>query len=220
MYIDTQKFSIVKRINKFVVKITDGKETYLAHTGNTGKLSDLLVPGKKCYCTKHDGRATIYKLIAIEDHKYAALIEPRIHEKCFEILVNKNKLPWIRSKIVKKNVQINNHRIDFLLEDGTLVELKSALGRIRNYSFYPDTRSRRGEEHIKIICEKGGLLVFVSGMLSSGIVPGNRQVYELLRKCKGKIKGIGLVFWDDRVWLYNKNLPTLLKKPEALFVKE
>jgi sugar fermentation stimulation protein A len=149
---------IIERINRFVVEVQVGKQKYRASINNTGRLRQFLVKGKKCYCIKHNKLGkTDFRLFAIGNEEHAAIIDTRLQMQTFERVLEIQILPWLEGyTIVKRDAQLGNSRIDYLLESNgehLYLEAKSAVLRDGNYAMYPDCPTTRGRKHISELTE-------------------------------------------------------------------
>lgn len=160
---------VARRLNRFVVELETGEK---AHINNTGRLSDLLAPGRTCYCLPKTGGSTRLRLVAVEDERGAALVDTRLQMVAFERALEMGKLPWAPCRVVGRNPRLGSSTFDYLLEcRGELVyaELKSAALRDGCYAAYPDCPSLRGRRHIEELAklaQRGGraLIVFVAAL--------------------------------------------------------
>jgi len=158
---------IRKRVNKFVVEVMIDDSIELTHINNTGRLQQWLYPNKIGFCYRIDGEKLRYRLFAVEYKDLAVILDTYIHMKSFEYLINK-RIILGKCNIVKRNVNFYGALFDYLLDCG-VAEIKSATFKSGEFAEYPDTRSKRGERHIKILkklSQEGytTYLVFVSGI--------------------------------------------------------
>ena len=166
--------TIIERINRFVVKTRIGSRDILVHINNTGRLKEYLVKGKQGFCKPIDGKKLKYRLFAVNDKGYGALIDTFLQEKSSEIIVNRKIISWLKPCfIVRRNIRWGNTVLDYFLkcnDKDTYAELKSAVLRINNfYASYPDAPTIRGRKQIEKLIEisrKGltALLVFIAGL--------------------------------------------------------
>jgi len=222
--------SIIRRINRFVVKVKIGNNETLAYINNTGKLLNYLVYGKKAYCQKIMKLTKIgWRLIAISDADMAALVDVYLQMKAFENAVKSDLIPWLRNcHIVKRNPKLNSSVLDYLLRCDTILtylEIKSAVlrGR-RNVAMYPDCVSLRGRRHIKelinIVLKGGkGILLFIAAIPHAKAFKPNRavdeKIYELIREATRvgvMVKAMGIFFnpYDSTVMLENPDLKVII----------
>jgi sugar fermentation stimulation protein A len=220
---------IIKRLNRFTVKtILDQKEV-LVHITNTGRLKEFLVHGRRGYCYRINGPKLKYRLFAIEDQGYGALIDTSMQEKIFEFMVKNNMIPWLKNCVLaKRNPRLDNEVIDYLIacdHEKAYVELKSAVLRVDEvYAGYPDCPTIRGRRQIKALIkhvENNGraFIVFVAALPGvKGFKPyseGDHMVAELLKEASIKgvvLKAVNLYYSPDtrEVIVENTDLPIIL----------
>ncbi len=87
---------ILRRVNRFVVEVEAGGEQVLAHNTNTGRLLDVLVPGRLGLCRplEKPGK-TRYRLFAVEYAGGFAVIDTRLQEEAFARAVELGLIPWL-----------------------------------------------------------------------------------------------------------------------------
>ncbi len=225
----TDVCNIVRRENRFVVRVLVRGSEERAYITNTGRLRELLISGKKGYCIRSTGVKTNYRLIAVEDNNLAALIDTKIQEDTFKILVRNNKISWLRNcVIVKRAPRLNKSVLDYLLECNgktIYVEIKSAVMRYnRVYAMYPDCPSLRGRRHIRELIthvENGGygVIVFIAALPHIKYFKPNRNADAVIatllqnaHKVGVLIKAINIVYDPEsqHILLLNDDLPVIL----------
>jgi len=144
---------ILKRLNRFTVKIILDGKAQRAYINNTGRLLDYIVEGQRGFCIKHERKLkTDCRLFAVREKNLAAIIDTQLQMKTLEKIMALNLVPWIRGcQILKRNAKLGGSLIDYLLEcNGKKVylEVKSAVLRNGKYAIYPDCPSMRGRRHI------------------------------------------------------------------------
>lgn len=165
---------ILERINRFTVKVLINNIVENAHINNTGRLSELLINGRKGYCVEINGSKLRYRVFAISDDEYSALIDTLMQERAFIHAVHSNYIPWLKNcSVSKRNYRIGNSIIDYFFkcsDRNVLIETKSAVLRLDGYyAGYPDCPSIRGRKQIENLIryiEKNGFayLVFIAGL--------------------------------------------------------
>jgi len=155
------KCEILMRTTRFTVAVEiNGKET-LAYLGNSGRLSQFLKPGSTGYLTKMNrgnARKLSYRLVGIKDKGYAAIVDTKMHEEVFAVLVDRDLLPWLQGfRIVKRYPRVDGRVLDYLLVSRgryILVEIKSAVLRLPgDVAGYPDAPTPRGRQHLKLLAD-------------------------------------------------------------------
>jgi sugar fermentation stimulation protein A len=152
------KYTVLRRANRFVVTVRRGNRVRRALLRNTGRLNELIANGRTALCLERTKGKTSCEIIGIlvNDDK-AALIDPYTQARIFEICHERKLIPWLGGwKLAKKEVKVGMSRIDYKItngiEDGYL-ELKSAAYYDGYYAMYPDCPSERGLRHINTLNE-------------------------------------------------------------------
>ena len=226
-----EECSIVERLNRFVVMIEITGSYHPAHITNTGRLSELLVRGRKAFCFRtRNTPKTDYRLFAIEERGLGALIDTQLQMKAFEGALERNLIPWLAGcRIVKRNAKLSiSSRIDYLLGchgRDVYFEVKSAVLRAGDYAMYPDCPSDRGRGHIKELSryvEEGGgkgTLLFMAALPFVKAFKPNKaadpKLYDALKEANSSgvaIRALGLYYHpnDAFVHLYNPDLEITL----------
>lgn len=229
---DVVTCEIVNRVNRFIVRvIIDGLPT-MAYLNNTGRLSELLVAGRRAYCLKAYGGKLGYRLFAVDVMGgKAAILDTRIQMLLFEKAINKRLIRWLeRCRIVKRNYRLGKSLIDYLIEhDGKIacLEIKSAVLRSEDgYAMYPDCPTPRGRRHIIDIIryvEAGGvgIIVFIAALpYAKAFKPnprGDAELTRLLLKAQevGCILKSTSMYYDgssSSFYLENPDIPVILQQ--------
>ncbi len=183
--------TFLKRKGKFVASVELDGKILDVHMNNTGILRNLLVEGKRVIIYPIDGRKLRYRLagVHVERGKFAVL-DTLLQEEAVRKALEDGRIGFLRGfRIVGRHVKLGRRRIDFLLYDGRryiYMELKSAVSYHEDGSArYPDTRTRRGEEHIELLSELGRnavLLFVVAHPKARFFKPYTEEIANLLRK--------------------------------------
>jgi sugar fermentation stimulation protein A len=150
---ETRECRIVQRINRFVVHIDIEGVVCRAHINNTGRLKELMVPGRRAFCfpSPHTEK-TDFRLFAVEESGQAALFDTQLQMKAFERALARGLFPWLTGNIsFKRNARLGSSLIDYLIqcpEAMVYLEIKSAVLRMGSFASYPDCPSLRGQKHI------------------------------------------------------------------------
>jgi sugar fermentation stimulation protein A len=152
-----EKFQIgtfLERINRFMVKIElDGKEV-LAHLPNSGRLSAVLFSSSKAFLLERckPERKSRFDLFAIEKGNIPIIVDTRFSNFAAKKVVEQGVHSLLKGyKVAKENVQVNNSRLDMLLQRGTndfFIEVKSVTHVVNYVALFPDAPTLRGRRHI------------------------------------------------------------------------
>jgi sugar fermentation stimulation protein A len=230
--VDVKPFRYVRRVNRFVAEIRNGKQGY-ALIRNTGRLLDLLVPTARCLCVPKVGGKTAYVLVGVlvNDGK-AALIDPFLQCRAFETAASKGLLPWMRGwNIIDKEVKQENSRIDYMIGRGDetgFLETKSAAYFTGYYSTYPDCPTDRGLRHIKLLSRiaTGGrhaVILFIAAHPSArAFAPNSKQDPRIAEALiDGEARGLEIYSMkvhlgnDGSVVIDNPSLPVVVREKHA-----
>jgi len=154
-----------RRINRFLAELNIGKNLVLAHLGNSGRLEDLLVSNAKTLLKrvrKTGKRKTLYDVIAVWHGNSWVLIDSSYHNIITLKLLELELISKLKGyKVLRKEVNINDVRIDFLLEkdnEKCLLEVKSCTLAKNQTALFPDAPTERGRRQINLLTkmkEKG-----------------------------------------------------------------
>lgn len=221
---------VVERLNRFVVLVDVEGVQKRAYINNTGRLLDILIPGRQGFCLRnHSPRRTEFRLFAVGDRGAGALIDTRMQEEAFAKLVNTSMIPWLsHCMIAGRAPKIGESRLDYVLRCGgreAFIELKSAVFRGPNdVAMYPDCPTLRGERHIReliALAKKGikGYVVFMAALPEvRAFTPydaGDPKIRSLLKEAKASgvsVKAIAIHYEpeDSAIVLDNPDLPVML----------
>jgi len=151
----------VARSNRFIIIININGKEHKSHLQDPGRLKELLVVGCKLwvrYVENNSKRKTNYSTVFVE-HKgqLISLISTLPNAFVKESLIS-NILPLYKKyNLIKPEVAVKNHRIDFLLEDQSgspfYLEVKSVTYVQAGVAKFPDAVTRRGFLHLKLLQE-------------------------------------------------------------------
>lgn len=145
------------RPNRFVAhaEIDGRRET--VHVKNTGRCSELLLPGAEVWLTAPgtEGRKTKYDLVAVR--KGNGLLV-NIDSQAPNAVVKE----WLKKQgydLVRPEYTYGDSRIDFYLERGTertLMEVKGCTLEVDGIGYFPDAPTERGVKHLRELAKAVG----------------------------------------------------------------
>lgn len=218
-----------KRVNRFLVEAYQDTKKLRLSLNNTGRLTDLLLQGRKACFLPRQTSKTEGRLIGIEIRKdIFALLDTNLMELAFAKALKKGLISWLKNaETLKRNPRWGGNKFDFLLknEDKEVIcELKGALLKKGKAALYPDCPSSRGRRHIVslIQCTKENqktLLCFITSLPDVSFFKPNTSVDAQMGKLIKKafesgvmVKSVAFLFKPPQVFLRNDNLPLKLEE--------
>jgi len=158
------KANLIKRINRFVAEVLINSKPETVYVPNTGRLSELALPGAEVLLSPLNGKYS-YKILYIINESYPVMIDSTYSNRLFQNLLLDKKVPGFEKfSLIRREPPYGNHRFDFLIKsegNENFLELKSCTLFHRNIASFPDAVSARASEHIKLLAETGrGKIVF------------------------------------------------------------
>jgi len=153
---------------------------------NTGRLTELLIPGRRVILTPSKGKYA-YKCNYVICRNKPVLIDSIESNNIFQKLIETKRIPELKDFIITaREPAYRNHRFDFIIDNGRehrFVEIKLCTLAWRNIASFPNAVTTRGTAHIKKLSESGkGILFFM--IMHSGIdlfVPNYHTDYTFYR---------------------------------------
>jgi len=148
------------RVNRFLVKLTINGKPVFAHLGNSGRLEDLLVTNTHVLIKKASRsrkRKTSYDVIAVRYANFWVLVDSKFHNIITSKLLILGLINDLKGyKILRKEFNINDVRIDFLLEKNNekcLLEVKGCTLVKKRIALFPDAPTERGRRQLELLTE-------------------------------------------------------------------
>lgn len=153
----------VSRPNRFIANVLLDEELITAHVKNTGKMKELLIPGKKCWIQKSNkpNRKTLYDLINIEAENTIVNLDSQVPNKIISAAFQENKiLNWEKPDLIKQEYSIGDSRLDIMVSKNNkklFVEIKGVNLVINNCALFPDAKTKRGVKHLQELIKLSSL---------------------------------------------------------------
>jgi sugar fermentation stimulation protein A len=146
----------IARDNRFQVTIEiDGREI-AAHLPNSGRLAELLVPGRRVLLVERSGakRKTGYDMSLAEMDGRWVSVDARLPNDLVEEALRAGRIaPLAGYPTLRREVTFGRSRLDFLLEAPDrrpcLVEVKSVTLVVDGLGCFPDAVTARGKRHVE-----------------------------------------------------------------------
>lgn len=222
--------TLVKRINRFVAKVILNNRELEVYVPNTGRLSELALPGAKLLLSPLNSRYR-YKILYILKDSFPIMIDSAYSNTLFHELIKDNKVPGFEQyRLIKREPVYGNHRFDFLMSDGKnncYIELKSCTLFHKDTASFPDAVSSRASEHIKALAGTGnGKLVFlVLHKNMNRFIPNYHTDFVFYETLKSNMNKIDIhaytVNYDKNLEITElKSIPVYIPdiRPEGIFI--
>jgi sugar fermentation stimulation protein A len=162
----------VRRDNRFRVTVQLDRGLVAAHLPNSGRLTELLTPGRACWLAEFDSlhRKTSYDLVLVEYAGVLVSVDARLPNTLFAEALTAGRLePFRRYDHVEREVRRGESRLDFRLSGSTgicWVEVKSVTLVEEGVARFPDAPTVRGTRHLRELIAavgqgEGAAVVFV-----------------------------------------------------------
>ncbi len=224
------KAILVKRINRFVAEVTINNEKLNVYVPNTGRLSELALPGAELLLSPINAKYK-FKILYIINRSYPVMIDSTYSNRLFHTLLKDYKVPGLdHYTSIKSEPVYGNHRFDFLLTNGAdekFIELKSCTLFHNRTGAFPDAVSSRASEHVKELAESGigELIFFVLKNDIKRFIPNYHTdfvFYQTLKLYKDKIhiRALAVQYDKDLKIQSLKEIPVVIPdvKPEGIFL--
>lgn len=224
------KAVLVKRINRFVAEVLLNNIKLHVYVPNTGRLSELALPGADILLAPINANYK-FKILYIINRSFPVMIDSTYSNRLFNQLLKEKKVPDLDLySTIKKEPVFGNHRFDFMLSSESnysYIELKSCTLFHNTTGSFPDAVSSRASEHVKALAESAiGKLIFL--VLKSDIdrfLPNYHtdfMFYETLNNYKNQIDIMALsVQYDDALKIQSlKKIPVIIPEviPSGIFL--
>lgn len=164
--------TLVRRVNRFVAHVVCEGRLTPVHVPNTGRLTELFVPGRPVALMAQDAphRKTPYDLLLIRTDTAWVCIDSReanrVMAAWFRLLAAGGPVPEAWAGLaplftpvaaVRREAALGGHRIDFLLQRGAVpvwVEVKSVNLVVDGQARFPDAPTQRGTSHLELLARK------------------------------------------------------------------
>jgi sugar fermentation stimulation protein A len=146
----------VQRENRFRARVRLAGEEVAAHLPNSGRLSELLLPGRRVLLAeaRASHRVTDYDLLMVQAPETLVSVDARLPNRLFaEALEGGTLAEFAGLRVASPEFPYGASRLDFLLEtdQGTepcVVEVKSVTLVRDGVGYFPDVVTQRGSCHL------------------------------------------------------------------------
>ena len=151
----------IERPNRFITIIEIGGKKHKSHLPDPGRLKELLIPGVYLLvkpAPENKKRSTAFTTIMVNlKGQWISLVSTLPNQFVKYSFQNKCIPIFQRYKLVKPEIAIRNHRLDFLLSNKSgknfFLEVKSVTFVEDGIAKFPDAVTTRGINHAKILTD-------------------------------------------------------------------
>ncbi len=214
---------LISRQNRFVASVRLRGRALRVHVPNTGRLSELALPGSRVLLAPSPGKYP-FRIEYIFFRGHPVMINSTRSNALFRELLENRRVPGLEEyRLVKREPAYGRHRFDFLLAgpDDVMrpLELKSCTLAHGGVASFPDAVSDRAARHVELLAEHRGILVFF--LLHEGIrrfVPNYHTDFAFYRALKGSFDSVTVlalsVEYDDNLSI-KRLLPVPITLPDV-----
>jgi len=145
---DFLKGRFLKRLNRFVVLVEVDGKVKKAHLSDTGRLRELLVEGAPVLLSPNPRGKLDFKFVAVKKEREWVLLNTSVHSKVARRVLEEGLLGF-RPKRIKPEFTFGSSRIDFLVDDSLLLEVKGCNLVVGRTCLFPDASTERGRRHVE-----------------------------------------------------------------------
>lgn len=145
---------LIERENRFRAAVSVAGRRASAHVPNSGRLRELLTPGRPIWLAPVDGatRKTAYDLALVEMPEGLVSIDARLPNALVAEALAAGQLPWAGNGPVRREVALGESRIDLRVvrDDAPCwIEVKSVTLVREGTAMFPDAPTVRGARHVR-----------------------------------------------------------------------
>ncbi|MFQ5533115.1 MAG: DNA/RNA nuclease SfsA, partial [Candidatus Methylomirabilales bacterium] len=151
---DVHEGRFSRRLTRFSGEVITGGRRVLAHIPNSGRLGELLVPGRRVLLRRERGneRKTPYDLLYVAGGSRWVCIDARQPPRLVEEAVQCERIPELKGlRPFRREIPLDGGRIDLLLRGRRApcyVETKAVTLVVSGTAIFPDAPTDRGRRHL------------------------------------------------------------------------
>lgn len=152
--VHSQPARFIERLNRFCCVVELEGKRLLAHVANSGRMRELLVPGRLVYLVERPslGRKTPFDLALVALEHGLVSVDARLPSPLFSEAFLAARLQQFGAyATIQREVVWGDSRVDFLLRGDSsqcLVEVKSVTLVKEGRALFPDAPTGRGRRHV------------------------------------------------------------------------
>jgi len=144
----------IRRLTRFSGEALLGQRRVLAHIPHSGRLGELLVPGRRVLLRRERGnkRKTAHDLVGVANGRQWVCIDARLPPRLVKEALKGGRVAGFKGyRVERREVRLDGGRIDLLLAGPRglcYVETKAVTLVIGRTAIFPDAPTDRGRRHL------------------------------------------------------------------------
>jgi sugar fermentation stimulation protein A len=147
---------LIRRYKRFLADMDLDGETVTAHCANPGSMLGMAEPGAPCWIEGNDDpkRKLRWAWKLVETGGGMAVVDTAVANRVVAEALRADAVPGVIAGAFRPEVRMGaRSRVDFVLGDGTLLEVKSVTLRRGDWAEFPDSVTQRGTKHLVELTE-------------------------------------------------------------------
>jgi len=149
----------LERLNRFLVRVETADRldrTPLCYLPNSGRLTDLLIPGARVLLVRRskENRETRFDLFIVFKGETAVCVDSRVPNRLVSESLDRELIPELKgfTEIFREPV-VGDCRLDLLLKNSEqcYLEIKSCTLVRKEVALFPDAPTERGRRHLEAL---------------------------------------------------------------------
>lgn len=149
----------MRRVNRFAAEVQVGSEVWLVHLPNSGRMTELLVPGAavRVALSGTASGTTRGRLLLIRHLGRWVGVDSHLPNRLWELALQQGGLPPVVGvRSWEREVRVDGERVDFCVHTRSgdwLVETKSCNRVEAGVALFPDAPTARGARHLRLLAD-------------------------------------------------------------------
>ena len=142
---------LLRRYKRFLADMEVDGETITAHCANPGSMMGMAETGMTCWIEGNDDpkRKLRWSWKLVETGTGTAVVDTAIANRVVAEALRQDAVPGVTAGAFRPEVKMGaRSRVDFVLGDDTLLEVKSVTLKRGDWAEFPDSVTARGTKHL------------------------------------------------------------------------
>ena len=147
---------LLRRYKRFLADMEVDGDVITAHCANPGSMMGMAEPGMTCWIEGNDDpkRKLRWSWKLVETGSGTAVVDTAVANRVVSEALRADAVPGVTAGDFRAEVKMGaNSRVDFVLGDGTLLEVKSVTLKRDGWAEFPDSVTARGTKHLSELTE-------------------------------------------------------------------